>query len=766
MRVLKSLVSLVHRRTVRFECIENSSVIETTSPIGRTLPRAVWRLQPVRTTCSMPAGVVKIKVDVEGVKSRISIRLFYRTSQGFTENENLWLVSDHAGRVVQQALLPTGVRELILVFGAGTGHATPTNCSITEVGTLETKACRYLTIIRHYLANPWIFSAKARRALHVLRTGGIAALREQLRKSNPPNYSKWVARFDTLSDADRRTLRQEAEHYPYRPVVSIVLPVKDPPISLLQQAIDSVRSQIYTNWELCIADDNSANSDVRSTIQEYAELDSRIRYVFRPENGHISEATNSAAGIARGEWLGLLDHDDILREHALSYVVRELNTHSETDLLYSDEDKITEHGLRHCPHFKTSWNPELILSHNYVCHFLVVRSSLFARMQGMRSACDGAQDWDFVLRASETTPPQRIRHIPRILYHWRVHSASTAVEVGVKPYISTAQIRAVSDHLARTGNVGATVEQRPGMHALRVRYPIPTPPPLISLIVPTRNQVNLTRECVDGLLNRTNYRNIEILIVDNGSDDPETLDWLRSVSSVDSRVVVLRDDRPFNYSLLNNWAARHARGTILGFVNNDIQVIHPEWLDEMVSHVARSTIAAVGARLLYPNGTIQHAGVITGIGGVAGHPFKGLDANSAGYFYRARLPQDLSAVTAACMLVRRDIFDQVGGFDEEQLAVAFNDVDLCLKIREAGYRIVYTPYAELLHHESASRGYENNPEKQRRFEQEVQVMKNRWGNRLVDDPFYNCNLSLESERFDLSPTGPRLLPNFSSRVYG
>jgi GT2 family glycosyltransferase len=372
----------------------------------------------------------------------------------------------------------------------------------------------------------------------------------------------------------------------------------------------------------------------------------------------------------------------------------------------------------------------------------------------MRSVCDGAQDWDFVLRVSEIIPATKIRHLPFILYHWRVHTTSTSIEAGVKPYISAAQIRAVSDHLTRTGNGKACVEQLPAVHALRVRYPLPSPPPLISLIIPTKDQVDLLRECVEGLLHRTNYSNIEILIVDNGSTDTQTLSWLRSIPAADPRVSVLRDERPFNYSRLNNWAARQARGTILGFINNDIQIIHPEWLDEMVSHVIRANIAAVGARLLYPNGTIQHAGVITGIGGVAGHPFKGWNANSMGYFYRARLPQDLSAVTAACMLVRKDVFDHIGGFDEEKLSIAFNDVDLCLKIRATGYRVVYTPYAELLHHESASRGYENNPEKQRRFEQEVETMKERWGSLLADDPFYNPNLSLETENFDLCAQGP------------
>ncbi len=672
-----------------------------------------------------------------------------------------------AGRFIEQPFIKLGEkliqarhRELLeIAIERSTkteGHEHLMRCSSGRIGALEQSVSKRVALAWHYIANPWIFVAKARRALHILSTSGIRGLYERLRRSSTPEYATWLAQFDTLTEEKRTLLRQESEGFEYRPLISILLPVKDPPIPFLQQSIDSVRHQLYDNWELCIADDNSSDPRVRTLVQEYAAQDDRIRFTFRDEKGHISKATNSAASIARGEWFGLLDHDDILREHALTLVVRELNDHPSAELLFSDEDKISESGTRHYPHFKPSWNPELILAYNYVCHFLVVRSSLFRQLHGMRSCCDGAQDWDFVLRASEVTSPAKIRHIPHILYHWRVHTRSTATEAGVKPYIAQAQIKAVSEHLQRTGIEKFKVEQLPGMHALRVRYPVPVHPPLVSLIIPTRNQLSLLRECIDGLRERTYYRNIEILIIDNGSDDEETLKWLRLIPLRDSRIRVIRDDSPFNYSRLNNMAARHARGTLLGFINNDIKVVHPEWLDEMVSHVVRSTIAAVGARLLYPNGTVQHAGVITGIGGVAGHQFKGCPAGSFGYFYRARLPQDLSAVTAACMVVRKDVFEDVGGFNEEELAVAFNDVDLCLKIRAAGYRILYTPYAELLHRESASRGYENNPEKQRRFEQEVRTMKKRWADVLERDPFYNPNLSLEVENFGLSLSGPRL----------
>jgi GT2 family glycosyltransferase len=383
-------------------------------------------------------------------------------------------------------------------------------------------------------------------------------------------------------------------------------------------------------------------------------------------------------------------------------MVRELNEHPEADLIYSDEDKITEDGVRHYPHFKSDWNPELMLCQNYVCHFTVVRRTIFEKLDGIRKGFDGAQDWDFVLRVSESTTPDKIRHIAKILYHWRVIDGSTAKATESKPYVTAAQIKAVSEHLERIGDTGARVESLPAISMLRVTYQIPTPP-LVSLIIPTHNQVKLLSSCIHGILESTTYKNVEVLVVDNRSDDPQTLRYLEEVSQ-DSRVRVIRDDGEFNFARINNDAVKHARGTVLGFINNDIQVVRPDWLREMVSHVIRPNVGAVGARLLYPNGTVQHAGVILGIGGVADHMMKHISAQSLGYFCRAILPQNLSAVTAACMLVKREAFEQVGGFDQDAFAVAYNDIDFCLRLRQAGYLITYTPYAELLHHESISRG--------------------------------------------------------------
>jgi GT2 family glycosyltransferase len=467
------------------------------------------------------------------------------------------------------------------------------------------------------------------------------------------------------------------------------------------------------------------------------------------ENGHISKTTNAAATLAGGEFYGFLDHDDELREHALFMVVRELNRYPKADLIYSDEDKINDAGVRFDPYFKSSWNPELILAHNFICHFTVVRAELFKKLGGLRPEVNGAQDWDLALRLSENTTPDRIRHIPAVLYHWRAIEGSTAQSTSAKPYVTQAQIRAVSEHLGRRGDQGASVELIPALSMLRVRYALPEPRPLVSVVIPTHNQIRLLAQCVNGLLNNTAYQNLEILIVDNRSDDSATLSYLRDIQVREPRVKVLRDEGAFNFSRINNEAVQHTTGSLICFMNNDIEVIHPDWLDEMVSHAVRPDVGAVGARLLFPDRSVQHAGVITGIGGVAGHAFKGIQSSAYGYYCKAILQQNVSAVTAACMLLRRETFDQVGGFDQERLAVAFNDIDLCLKIHATGKLIVYTPYAELIHHESVSRGYEDTPDKLARFNREYNHMKSRWGSRLSEDPYYNPNFLLEGVGYAL-----------------
>ncbi len=560
------------------------------------------------------------------------------------------------------------------------------------------------------------------------------------------NYDEWIRQFDVVDDTRRAAIRTRVAAMGNAPLISVLMPTYNPDLDWLREAIESVRGQIYSNWELCIADDASTDLAVRPLLEAYARDDRRIKVTFRERNGHISAASNSALALATGEWVALLDQDDRLAEHALFWTADAIDRDPSLKLIYSDEDKIDEEGRRHDPYFKCDWNRDLFYSQNMFCHLGLYRRTLLDSIGGFREGVEGAQDHDLVLRCIEQTGDAAIGHIPRVLYHWRVHAGSTAAGADAKSYAAVAGERALREHFLRC-NVGADVEWVG--YGYRVRYGLPSPAPLVSLIVPTRNALELMRTCIESIRARTTYPNYEIIIVDNGSDDPAALEYFASLAAGD-RVRVLRDDSPFNYSALNNRAVAAARGSLVGLINNDIEVRSPEWLSEIVSIALQPGVGAVGAKLLYPDDTLQHAGIVLGIGGVAGHANKHGRPPHRGYFGRTGLIGSWSAVTAACMVVRRDVFLSVGGLNETDLTVAFNDVDFCLKLKAAGYRNVLTPYAELYHHESATRGYEDNPEKRTRFRAESDYMRRRWSNWLKHDPAYSPNLTLQHEDFSLA----------------
>lgn len=538
------------------------------------------------------------------------------------------------------------------------------------------------------------------------------------------------------------------------PLFSIILPCYNTKPAHLIDCINSVKNQCIDQWELCIVDDASTDPRVRATLRQFQESDPRIKVTLRDQNGHISQASNSALEIATGPWLVLLDHDDLLAENALYLTAQAIENNPELQLIYSDEDKIDEDGERSAHYFKSDWNPDLFLSQNMISHLGVYRTDLVRAVGGFRVGYEGSQDYDLALRCIERIRADQIHHIPRVLYHWRIHPESTAHDLAAKPYAITAGERALNDHLKRIGSEAWAEAVSEGY---RVHYPLPSPLPLVSLIIPTRNGLNLLKQCIDSIFEKTAYANYEILVVDNGSDDRATLRYLKRLES-DERVRVIRDDRPFNYSALNNNAVAKARGEIIGLINNDIEVITPEWLSEIVSHAVRPEVGAVGARLWYSDDTIQHAGIILGMMGFAGHVHRYLPRGNPGYCGRAALTQSFSAVTGACLLVRKSLYEQVGGLSEVDLQVACNDVDFCLKLREAGYRNIWTPYAELYHHESSTRGFDDTPEKQARAEKEVAYMWAHWGHILKNDPAYNPNLSLDTE--DVTLAWPPRLPEF------
>nr|WP_298056629.1 glycosyltransferase [uncultured Halomonas sp.] len=695
-----------------------------------------------------------LEVAMEHDQPSVAVKLYLDTGQGFNEQQSVYLPLK-SGRVTKRLFyVPKRLKALRFDPMGHEGRFT-------------------LTHLRMAWLSPWFAHDRlAQRlvAMHyqwrgVKKADVLPLLRHQAneegqhwrtlaleqyegtfeRRSTRHSYAEWLKGHQELS---AKRVRRVINKLPRTPLISVLVPVYNPRIAWLRECLDSVLAQHYPHWQLCIADDASTDPEVARVLAEYAQQDSRIQVVYRKHNGHICAASNSALALARGEFVALLDHDDCLSPHALFYVAEALHRHPDAGLLYSDEDKLNEAGERFDPHFKPQWNPDLLLAQNYISHLGVYRTELVREIGGFREGFEGSQDHDLALRVTQRLVPEQIVHIPHVTYHWRASVGSTALGSDHKGYTSQAGLAAVRDHVQQRVP-GAAVKQGHYPNTYRVSWPLPEAKPLVSLLVPTRDRVEILRPCVDAILAHTDYPNVELLILDNQSTCAATLDYMRDVSRRDDRVRVLRWNEPFNYSAINNYGALYARGDILGLVNNDIEPINGDWLCEMVRQVCRPEIGCVGAKLYYPNDTLQHAGVILGIGGVAGHAHKYFDRNSPGYFTRLHLAHNLSAVTGACLLLRKAVFEEVGGLNEEHLTVAFNDVDLCIKIREAGYRNLWTPYAELYHHESVSRGQDDNPKKRARATAEVEYMRRTWGEILYQDPAYNPNLTLTHEDFSL-----------------
>jgi glycosyltransferase involved in cell wall biosynthesis/uncharacterized coiled-coil protein SlyX len=554
------------------------------------------------------------------------------------------------------------------------------------------------------------------------------------------DYAKWIQLYDTLTDTDREKIKSDIEGFKSKPLFSVIMPVYNPPLQFFERAIQSVRNQLYPNWELCIADDASTDPSVRKIIDRHCRQDARIKVVYRTANGHISEASNSALALAQGDFIAMVDHDDAIAEHALYLFAEEINRNPEVDFLYSDQDKIDTHDIRYDPYFKPDFNPDLLRSQNFVDHLAVFRTSVVRKLDGWRTEFNGSQDYDLVLRVTEQISPLRIKHIPYVLYHWRAVPGSLATHSEAKSYAPETSRKALAEHLERLNLQAEVTSHHPHLSIHRVIYSLPEEP-LVSIIIPTKDGVDILSKCIDGLLNKTDYKNFEIIIVNNQSKEPATYEYFKSLSTR-SNIKIIDFNEPFNYSKINNIAVSKANGTVLALLNNDIEIINRDWLREMVSHAMRPEIGAVGARLYYPDGTVQHAGVLLGYKGKAGHMYRHASPEWLGYWARAVLIQNLTAVTAACMVLRKQVFNEVEGFDEN-FSVTFNDVDLCLRIHERGYRNLYTPYAEMYHHESKTRGL-------LAHQSEEDYFAIRWKAYIEGDPAYNPNLSLNSENFALA----------------
>lgn len=559
-----------------------------------------------------------------------------------------------------------------------------------------------------------------------------------------PWYRAYIPTEETLET-------QRKQKFDYSPLISIAVPAYQTPVEFLRQMIESLIVQTYSNWELCIVNASPDNEEMQKVLAEYSAGDSRVRFCNLKENLGIAENTNRAFAMTKGEFVGLLDHDDLLAPNALYEIVKILQDHPQADALYTDEDKVTTELDEHFqPHLKPDFNLDLLRSNNYICHFFVVRKSIVEKAGGFRKEFDGAQDYDFIFRCTENAG--EVLHVPEILYHWRTHKASTADNPASKMYAFEAGKRAIEAHLERTGTKGE-VSHTQDLGFYRVKYPVQGKP-LVSVIIPNKDEKETLQTCLEMLEKNTGYQNFEIIIVENNSTTDEIFRYYKELSG-NRKIHLLRWGKEFNYSAINNFAVAHAKGEYLLFLNNDVKSINPDWLEEMLGVCQRPEVGGVGAKLIYPDNTIQHAGCVIGMGGIAGHMFVDMPADRTGYLHKASLLQDMSAVTAACLLMKKEVFEQAGGFTEE-LAVAFNDVDLCLKVRKNGYLIVYDPYVKLYHMESKTRGAEDSKEKVRRFQTEIEYMRCHWIDILKNgDPCYNKNLSLTKWNYSLKPI-PRM----------
>lgn len=567
-------------------------------------------------------------------------------------------------------------------------------------------------------------------------------LSERLEPEEVP-YGPWYEKHKVTEEQ----LKAEKKHkFKEKRTISVVVPAYRTPERFLREMIESLIAQSYEDWELCIANASPEDEQMAHVLAEYEKKDSRVRVKALEENLGIAENTNAAFSLATGEFVGLLDHDDLLAPDALYEVALLLDKDSEIDVVYTDEDKVTTDLTEHFqPHLKPDFNLDLLRSNNYICHFFVARREIVEQTGGFRREYDGAQDYDFIFRCIEAA--RKVGHVARILYHWRTHKASTADNPASKMYAFEAGRHAIEGNLERSGVTGASVSHTSDYGFYHVKYPVQGEP-LVSIIIPNKDQKDTLKQCVDSLREMCTYSNFEVLIVENNSTEAETFAYYEELKQ-DKRFRILTWEQGFNYSAINNFAVKQAKGDYLLFLNNDVQAIAADFIEQMLSNCQRPEVGIVGGKLYYPDDTIQHAGIIIGIGGIAGHAFLGMARNRTGYLHKASLQLDYSAVTAACMMMKRSVFEEISGF-EEKLTVAFNDVDLCLRTGKAGYLVVYNPYVELYHYESKSRGTEDSEEKVRRFQTEIEFMRTRWIDLLKSgDPYYNKNLTLSKWNYSL-----------------
>ncbi|MDX4026786.1 glycosyltransferase [Aliarcobacter skirrowii] len=590
-------------------------------------------------------------------------------------------------------------------------------------------------LLKLFIIKPWVF---------------FIALSKLTNKPKAVSYLKtqmhlYYSSYKYIDVFDMDSINIEINNFKNKPLISIVMPVYNAPKSYLEKAIDSIEKQFYLNWELCICDDGSTNKE---TIEYLKSLNhKKIKVIFLEKNSGISVATNKAIELSIGEYIAFMDNDDEITPDALHEVVKVINS-SDADFIYSDEDFISLEGKYVNPHFKSDFNPELLLCHNYITHFVVVKKTLGDSVGWLRSQYDGAQDYDFVLRATEVS--KQVVHIPKVLYHWRMSETSTSFDSSVKPKALENGRSVVKDTLDRR-DIKADVVHGNLPFFYKVNYEL-IREPLVSIIIPFKDKPEFLKMCIESILNKSTYKNFEIIGISNNSCEHETFEEMSRLKAIDKRVNFYEYNVPFNYSQINNFAVtNYAKGEHVILLNNDIEIISENWIEEMLMYSQKQDVGCVGAKLYYPDGKIQHAGVIMGLGGYAAHSHRFHDKDSKGYFNRLFTVQNLSAVTGACLMIKKKLYLELNGLDEIDFVVAYNDVDFCLRVLKAGYKNIFIPYAEAYHYESISRGDDTkDKEKNKRFDKEKQNLLRRHGDFIKNgDPYYNPNLTLDSEDFSI-----------------
>lgn len=765
---MKEFFLSIVRRTVRFKVnpVRDLALSGTTSfDWTSTGDHPVFDLEPDGAGEAVPSGWVYVEARMMRRGAHLVARLYIDTGAGFTDAESIVLPATRAGNIKHIIKIPRDTLRLRLAPMQSEGVVRLDFLRITEISAAERIVRMMGWVAGDIIKFKNTDRAKKYNITWVRLLVDLKGAYEDCAKlrfhSVPLDYDAYVRKFDTLRQSDVASIRQHMGSLAKRPLISILISVCGAPVDRLKSAIQSVAEQIYEEWELCIAVGEDGDPKTASYLKSLSESDGRIKVAFLSASGSVSTVKNRALELAAGEFVTILDQEDTISAAALYFIVEKINDIDNLNLIYSDTDEIDEDGVRGNVCFNSSWNPDLFFSSDKISRSATYRTSLVREIGGFRTEYEGGQDYDLALRCVKESTSSQIFHIPRVLYHFRRRGEPGSADSNVESNSCLAREQALSEFFRDQPGVSVSRGEMTGTY--RVRYPIPTPAPKVTVIVPTRDGGPLLKKCMRSIFDGTVYDNLEVIVVDNQSRSRETIDFLQSLSRK-SNVSVLRYDFPFNYSSINNFAEKHASGDVLCFLNDDVEAIESGWLSEMVSHALRPDIGAVGAKLLYADGFIQHAGVVMGIGGFASHAHRLYPATHPGYAGRALLVQNFSAVTGACLVMRRGVFRAIGGFDEDNLPVAFNDVDLCLRVREAGYRVLWTPYAILHHYESYSRGDDQmSPEKRARFNREKNFMLSRWKTDLLNDPYYNQNLTLDREDFTIADF-PRLYEPWRARA--